>query len=157
LDAGRQTVRQLLEILPSHFRLKEGELIGPTVPAVHPPRCRGDQYVPEDRQAVRSVLAKAQNFFKHTTRDATETFFFLPSQSEVMLVDACFAYREIAQEQSHAMWTFLLWAHLTFGEAFVKFPLGSPILEQRDLLKGAASKGRKAFFQQFLSIAQGLK
>jgi hypothetical protein len=54
-----------------------------------------EQVKPEHRDEVRRKINEAENYFKHANRDPDEIFLFSPKQSELLLYDACFKYREL--------------------------------------------------------------
>ena len=70
----------------------------------HPPR----EYIKEWRK----ILYRAQNFFKHADDDSTDTLFFAPQMTQILMLEACERYQAHAHEQRPLMELFILWLSL---------------------------------------------
>ncbi len=99
-------------------------------------------------------LNEAQNFFKHADRDSAETLAFSPTQTELILHDACHKYWELASELVPFFAVYQAWFWLTTGADLVKGTARSRIPEKlRQEFPGAT---RQSFFAEALPLASDL-
>lgn len=96
-------------------------------------------------------LNEAQNFFKHSGKDTDQTLTFNAGQTDILLLDACWTYRRVAQERLPLLAIFEMWAALTWAKSFVTYD-GMEQLDQERLAKWAGSS-RQEFFDSFLPVA----
>jgi hypothetical protein len=80
-----------------------------------------DYVKPEHLKAVHKKLNVPQNFFKHANEDPDAVLDYDPSQVEVILLDACWAYRRRTGERLPLLRVFETWATLTFAREFVNY------------------------------------
>ena len=110
-------------------------------------------FKPEDIPAVTRKLNEAQNFFKHADGDSSETLAFRPSQTEMLLLDACLKYRELSGELVPAFGVYQAWFMIAVGRALI---LPSHLAQIRQDAQRAFPKGRQAFFAECLPLANDL-
>jgi len=97
-------------------------------------------------------MNEAQNFFKHSGRDEHQSIEFAPYFSDVLLLDACWTYRRITNQRLPMLGTFEMWAAITWGKEFVKYPgldLADPLLVEH------ANLTRQEFLAALLPVAHG--
>ena len=107
---------------------------------------------PEHRKAVAAKLQEAQNFFKHADRDPDGVLSFDPGQTELMLLDSCWAYRRLVGERLPVLQTFELWSACTWAQEFIAYPGWEDTLELARRQVPTMSKA--AFFDRFVAIGQ---
>ena len=111
-----------------------------------------DMVGPELSGEFRRFINMAQNFFKHADKDTHAVLDFSPAATDVLMLDACWAYRRVAGELLPILATFEIWAGMTFASAYVIYP------ETEDLdpafLRRMASLPRAEFFAKMLPVAQ---
>jgi hypothetical protein len=110
-----------------------------------------DMVEPDLEGEFRRFLNMAQNFFKHADKDPHAVLDFLPAHTDVLMLDACWAYRRIAGERLPILATFETWAGMTFARAFVTYP-GTEKMDPA-FLRRMASLPRAEFFAQMLPVA----
>jgi hypothetical protein len=105
----------------------------------------------EFRKDVQAKLNQAQNFLKHADRDPEATLEFDPGATELLLLDAAWAYRRLAGERPPILGVFEMWGFLTFASAFVTYEGiedSDPAARTR-----LASLSRGAFFDEMAPVA----
>jgi len=111
-----------------------------------------DMVGPELSGEFRRFINMAQNFFKHADKDAHSILDFSPEATDVLILDACWAYKRVVGELLPILATFEIWAGLTFASAYLIYP------ETDDLdpafLRRMASLPRSEFFEKMLPVAQ---
>jgi len=109
-----------------------------------------DYIKPEYVKKFGSKLNEAQNFFKHADRDAEKTLTFEPRTTHILLLDACWAYKRIAQERLPLLAIFEMWAATTWGKHYITVP--GLDLSDPEVVKWA-SLSRQEFFNTFVPVA----
>jgi hypothetical protein len=109
---------------------------------------------PEHRDEVRRKINEAENYFKHADKDADQLFIFSPRQSEFLLYDACFKYRELSGEFPPLIQLFLGW-HMINNQAMYVLP---PHLDavRSEFARKAAHLTRTQFFTEYLPAIESL-
>jgi hypothetical protein len=110
-----------------------------------------DYLVPKFREKFGRKLNEAENFFKHSGPNPEGTLPFDSSRTEVLLLDACWAYRSLTGERLPLLGVFDTWAALTFAREWVK-DVGVETLHA-EFLHRLSSKNRQEFFEDFVSTA----
>jgi len=110
-----------------------------------------DMVKAEHAEAFRAKLNEAQNFFKHAERDPKAALEFEAGQTDVLLLDACWAFRRLARERLPLLGVFELWAFLTFAAKFVTHE-GADQLSP-EYRQGLATLSRQAFFDKMIAVA----
>ena len=110
----------------------------------------------EYRKEVRRKLHDAQNFFKHADQDHDQVLKnFNPEQTELVLLDACFAYQRIAGERPPIVALFYVWARLTFGHEYLKYDIDGSDITPRldpDFLNRIRAMTRSSFFMEMFPV-----
>jgi hypothetical protein len=106
---------------------------------------------PEFRRAIRDRLNEAQNYFKHADRDGGRTLSFDPAVSEILMLDATWAYRRLAGERPALLGVFELWGFLTFAREYVSYS-GADQIDQT-LRSRLSALSRQSFFDEMISTA----
>lgn len=105
---------------------------------------------PQFKQDVAKKLGEAQNFFKHADRDPEKVLSFDPGQTEILILDSCWAYRRLGGERLPVLATFELWAAITWASGFLTFPgLAEALKRSHRNIEGMS---KREFFDEFLSI-----
>jgi hypothetical protein len=114
---------------------------------------------PEHRKELRRLSRKAQNFFRHADNDPDDVLKdFNPRTSEILLWDACRAYRSIAGERSPLFTIMDMWARITFAQNWIVAKEGHDIAALADrLLPGGLTRwrsmSRREFFMELAPAA----
>jgi hypothetical protein len=103
---------------------------------------------------ARDRFNAAANFFKHADRDPGDTHTFNPSQTEFILIDACYKYRELTGEVVPVFAVYTGWFWLGPGAKLVDVTQAKFIDQFRAAFRGE-SKG--SFFMQALPMVSRLK
>lgn len=105
---------------------------------------------PDAVDEARQRLSEAQNFFKHADRDAEGMLAFNPTQTELLLCDACHKYRELAAEAVPHLIVYQAWFWLATGSDLVKGSERARIPKKlREEFPGAT---RQSFFAEALPL-----
>jgi hypothetical protein len=108
------------------------------------------QYVrPGKVEEARRLVNAAANFFKHSDRDAGETLVFKPSQTEVLLMDACLKYKELTGEIVPTLGVYQAWFWLGPGSDIVDITKARIVDRLRASFPGAT---RRSFFNETLPM-----
>ncbi len=110
---------------------------------------RPDQLIEATR-----VLRAAANFFKHADRDPQDIHIFNPGQTEVLLFDACFKYKELTNELVPCLGVYQAWFWLGPGAGLVDVSQTKTIDKARAAFPGAT---RATFFAQVLPMVSTFK
>lgn len=94
-------------------------------------------------------LSAAANFFKHADRDPDDIHTFNPGQTEILLFDACFKYREITGELVPALAVYQAWFWLGPGRDLVDVTQTKAIEKARAVFPGAT---KRSFFLEVLPM-----
>jgi hypothetical protein len=73
---------------------------------------------PEKKKEVADIFKKAQNFFKHASRDASVTMEFAPFQTEVMIFDCVRMYMCLTGQKTAEVHVYNLWFIMRYPEYF---------------------------------------
>ena len=103
---------------------------------------------------ARDRLKAAANFFKHADRDPGDIHTFNLSQTEFILVDACYKYKELTGELVPVLAVYTGWFWLGPGAQLVDVTKAKLLDQFRAAFRGE-SKG--AFFKQVLPMVSQLK
>ena len=109
-----------------------------------------DYINPEYVNEIARKLNEAQNFFKHADRDSDGTLAFEPRTTQILLLDACWTYKRIAEERLPLLAIFEVWAAITWGKHYITYPgldLSDPEVVEW------AGLGRQEFFSMLLPVA----
>lgn len=99
----------------------------------------------------RARLNEAQNFFKHADRDPGASIQFETKQNQILLLDACWAYRRLTGERLPLLGVFEMWAALTWAKRFLIYE-GMERIEAE--FKDRVSRmSRQAFFDEMIPVA----
>ncbi len=105
---------------------------------------------PEFVDRFRAKLNEAENFFKHADHDPDKVLEFRSEQTELLLLDACQKYREIAGEGVAELELYRTWFMLQNPNAFIVPPeLQSLHAEVR---MDYPKHGRERFFGELLPL-----
>lgn len=106
-----------------------------------------DMVRPEMREEFHKQLHAAENFFKHADRDHDETFDFSPSQTELLVYDACTKYAQLTGEQPPLFQLFRAW-YMCHNTEMLMLPDATKklIAKHRNLISG----GKSSFFNTML-------
>jgi len=102
------------------------------------------------KNEVRTMLSKAQNYFKHADRDHNETLKFNPKLSEFLLLEGCWKYRELTGENSPLLQLCQIWLMATHQDLF-NLPAEQKAvfsMNSQELIK----LGRQQFFNDLLPV-----
>ena len=108
---------------------------------------------PDKRDDARRLLSAASNFFKHADRDPHTVLEFLPSQTEILLLDGCLKYRDVTRELVPTLATYQTWFWLGPGAEFVDVTTERNIDRFREAFRGAS---RRSFFNEVLPIVASI-
>jgi hypothetical protein len=127
----------------------------------HVSRCRGSRCSPHQVSSRpkkgrpeclgewRKILCRAQNFFKHADDDATNTLFFAPQITHVLILEACERHQMQAYEHSPLMRLFVIWFSL--HEPHLLLPDIQQRLRDVDPTDDLTRLGKLQFFHLLLS------
>lgn len=89
-------------------------------------------FIREDKRAeYKQMMNKAENFFKHASKDKDALLKFSPRQSELMLWDACAMYKSLTKEIPPVIYLFDMWFKLSNPEMFLEEDFQKQIYEIR--------------------------
>lgn len=74
---------------------------------------------PEKKKEWHALVAKPQNFFKHADKDPNGYLDFAPEGTELMLITACTAYRQLTQENPVWLMAFNAWLAIQKPDVFI--------------------------------------
>ena len=110
-----------------------------------PPMMPDGKYIrPEYIKEWRKILYRAQNFFKHADDDSTDTLFFAPQMTQILMLEACERYQAHAHEQRPLMELFILWLSLHEPRLFL------PHIQQLGPDDELIRLGKLQFFHELL-------
>jgi hypothetical protein len=81
------------------------------------------------------IVVRSSNFFKHGAKDPLATDYFAPELNECIILDACNALMEVAQEKRPLMWTFIV--YLAIHQPRVFLPEFVASIQQHPLFRTA--------------------
>lgn len=110
-----------------------------------------DSVRPEFKKVIRDRLNEAQNYFKHADRDREQGLSFDPSASEILILDATWAYRRLTGERPAVLGVFELWGFLTFAKEYVTYEGAEHI--DPTLRNSLSLMSRQSFFDEILPTA----
>jgi hypothetical protein len=108
----------------------------------------------DQREEAKRRLSAAANFFKHADRDSEDVHTFSPSQTEFMLVDACYKYGELTGGSEPMLGVYIGWFWLGPGAKFVDVSEERSIDQFRAAFHGET---KSSFFAQALAMATRVK
>src|SRR5690242_6708427 len=91
---------------------------------------------PDQAEEARRRLSSAANFFKHADRDPGDVHTFNPSQTEFLLMDACYKYKDLTGELVPLLAIYTGWFWLGPGAKFVDVTQTSSIDQFRAAFRG---------------------
>ena len=77
------------------------------------------RFRPEHQRQIRNTLAAPENFLKHADRDPSETLTLRPGHTELLLMEATYAYQNLTQELPPLFGAFRAWFFLVPGASLV--------------------------------------
>jgi hypothetical protein len=98
-------------------------------------------------------LSAAANFFKHADRDPEEVHAFNPAQTEILLFDACFKYKDLTSEVVPTLAVYQAWFWLGPGADLVDVTQTKVIQRARAVFPGAT---RGSFYAKVLPMVSTL-
>lgn len=105
---------------------------------------------PEFKKEVATKLHEAQNFFKHADRDPDKVLSLNPGQTEILILDSCWAYRRLGAERLPVLATFELWSAITWAKSFLTFPGLADAINRSE--RDIAGMSKREFFDEFVAI-----
>lgn len=112
------------------------------------------QYIrPDQIDEARRRLNAAANFFKHADRDPAKVQVFDPTQTEFMLLDACYNYEGLTGELTPTLGVYMAWFWLGPGAKLVDVSKTKWIDQFRAAFRGE-TKG--SFFEKVLPMMSKL-
>jgi len=109
---------------------------------------------PDKVDEAKRRLSATANFFKHADRDPEEVHAFDPAQTEILLFDACFKYKDLTGELVPTLGVYWGWFWLGPGADLVDVTETKLIDRARAAFPGA-TKG--SFFAEVLPFASTFK
>jgi|SRR5579863_7369766 len=109
---------------------------------------------PDKVGEARRRLSAAANFFKHADRDPDDVHEFNPAQTEILLFDACFKYKELTGELVPTLGVYQAWFWLGPGADLVDVTQTKAIDHARSAFPGAT---RGSFFVNVLPMVSTFK
>jgi anti-sigma factor ChrR (cupin superfamily) len=109
--------------------------------------------LPDQVGEAKRRINKAANSFKHADRDPGQVHLFDPDQTEFMLVDACYKYKDLTGELVPALVVYTAWFWLGPGAKFVDVTQTKSIDQFRAAFPGE-TKG--SFFKKVLPMVSRL-
>ena len=104
---------------------------------------------PEMHVEFHNLLHKAENFFKHANRDHDASLEFSPSESELLIFDACTKYWELSGEQPPLFQIFRGWFMAVREELF---NIPAELRHRLGKAKIATEEGRLSYFNLMLPL-----
>jgi len=106
------------------------------------------QYViPGKEKKYLNAVNQAENFFKHADNDPEEILNFNPSQTEILIYDACKIYQEITKKINPLCHLFQVWFMAENPDLF-KFP--KDMEKQIIMIREAKAHENKKFYYEIM-------
>ena len=99
---------------------------------------------PEARKRAHDVLAEAETFFKHASRDPAATLTFTPEATRFYLLEAADRYLELAGERPPVLHVYILYHALVYPTVFT--PEFVEQLRKSGAIDGLAHIQKSQFF-----------
>ncbi len=109
---------------------------------------------PDKVEEAKRRLSAAANFFKHADRDPSDVHAFNPALTEILLLDACFKYKELTGELVPTLAVYQGWFWLGPGAKFIDVTQMKSIDQFR---AGFPGETRGSFFLKALPMASWFK
>jgi hypothetical protein len=109
--------------------------------------------LPDRVDEAKRRINEATNFFKHADRDPGQVLLFDPAQTEFVLVDACYKYKDLTGELVPTLGVYTSWFWLGPGAKFVDVTQTKSIDQFRAAFPGE-TKG--SFFKKVLPMVSRL-
>lgn len=109
---------------------------------------------PNKVNEARRLLNAATNYFKHANRDRDGALEFLPTQTEILLLDGCLKYRDLTREVVPTLATYQAWFWLGPGAGLVDVTTERNIERFREAFRGAS---RRSFFNEVLPMVASIQ
>jgi hypothetical protein len=94
------------------------------------------------------------NFFKHAEHDHDEVLEFLPSQTEILLLDACLKFHDLTNEIVPTLAAYQTWFWLGPGAEFVDTTQELKVERFRAIFKG---RSRVSFFNEVIPMLGSIR
>ena len=105
---------------------------------------------PEKKKEFISLMNKAENFFKHASRDSEETYTFRPHQTEILLYEAVYIYQRLTGEITPLIELYRVWFMMHNIDIFYGMPEAN---KKRLQSLGYKPSERAKYFSEMLPSA----
>ena len=107
---------------------------------------------PSQRTAVHNFIHAAENFFKHADRDPSGTLDLNPELTELLLLDACSYFKQVAAPAPRNLDALKVWSGSLRQDLEPDSPLGRFTVAAVSALKSA---GKLQFWQWYNQLLEG--